>query len=416
MVEFVHPGEETAWNALLKNQIFQTVVDIFQSLHTDLTAFGAMKGRNFLVTENTMPDIYRLYQTAAKKLAVEELPPLYVQMDYAIKIQTVGTDGDCAIMINSACLEECSEDQLLALFGQELTHIRYDHLRILNMDGMLDAILTKIPWVGSAASQTLKTLLMQWKEYAYYTADRGAAIAAGGKLAVFQNLSMAMGKKLTPCEIESLLSEYGNTEHLSAEQGAAAKVVLQLMINSIALPFGLWRIQELSAWDVDTQQIQEYWTILEPRNNQSLFAKKTVETVDYAAKSLYAGAVKTVEAVKTGTEELGTYIEDNKPVWENNIAQAKEKTADAIRTGKEELGSYIERNKPVWENNLAQAKMKTTEAVQTGKQEVASYLKEKAPEWKDQMSAAKNTTTNTIRAGVKGVSSALKGIRERKKK
>lgn len=415
MVEFVHPGEEAAWNALLKNQAFQTVVDVFQSIHTDLTAFGAMKGRNFLVTENTMPDIYRLYRIAAERLAVTEIPPLYVQMDYAIKAQTLGTDGDCAILINSACLEECSKEQLLALFGQELAHIRYDHIRILNLDAMLDTILTKIPWVGAAASQTLKTLLLQWKEYAYYTADRGAAIAAGEKKAVFQNLSLAMGKKLNVAEIKSVLSE-NPKEHLSAEQSAAAKVVLQMMINSITLPFGIWRIRELAYWDVGMQQIQELGRSLQPRKKKTTVAQKTVDTADLVAKGLYTGTVRTVEAVKTGAEEAGTYLQENRPVWENNIAQAKEKTTKAIRTGKEEFGSYIERNKPVWENNLTQTREKAAEAVQAGKQDVTNYLKEKAPEWKEQMSSAKSAASDTLRTGVKRLSSKVQTLHKQRKK
>ena len=192
MTDFVHPGEQSALNKLTENKIFQYVADVFQSVYTDLTSYAAMKGRNFLVTETTMPDLYGLYQTAAARLGIGTPPPLYIQLEYALKIQTVGTDGDCAVMINWACLEECSREQLLALFGQELAHVRCRHLRILNMDSILDAILAKLPMVGTMAAQTLKTLLLQWKEYAYYTADRGAAIAAGGKLPVYRNLTQAM--------------------------------------------------------------------------------------------------------------------------------------------------------------------------------------------------------------------------------
>ena len=382
MIDFVHPGEQSAWIKLSENKIFQYVIDVFQTIYMDLTAFAAMKGRNFLITENTMPDVYRLYYLAGKRLGISELPPLYLQMEYTIKIQTLGTDGDCAILINSACLEECSDEQLLALFGQELTHICCGHLRILNIDTMLDTILAKLPMVGPMAAQTLKTLLLQWKEYSYYTADRGAAIAAGEKTPVFQNLSMAMGRMLDKNDIKSLLDICKEKEQLSLEQSAAAKVVLQMMINSIALPFGMWRIRELEEWDAEILQFQQQADILVFQENKASAAKKTVDTMDWTVRGLYHGAIKTAEAVQTGKQELSSYIKTNKPVWENNISQAKEKTVEAVRVGK---------------------------------QEVTSYLKEKTPEWKDNLSNAQDTVSESLHTGVKDLSSKFQEFRNKHK-
>lgn len=411
-MEFVHPGEETAWNSLLNNKIFQTVVDVFQSIYTDLTSFGAMKGRNFLVTESTMPEVYELYQLAAERLGIGQKPPLYIQMEYGIKIQTLGTDGDCAVLLNSACLEECSREQLLALFGQELTHVRYRHLRILNMDAMLDSLLTKIPAVGPVASQTLKTLLLQWKEYAYYTADRGAAIAAGEKLPVFQNLSMAMGRKLEADGVASLLGAQEDHGQISASQSIAAKAVMQMMISGIAAPFGIWRIRELDKWTEDLAQVRDS---LAPQQTYTSAAQKTVNTLDAAAVGIYHGAVKTAEAVKQGKENLDTYVEENKPIWEENIAQAKEKTAEAIKKGKEDLSAYVEENKPIWEENIVQAKEKTTEAIKKGKEDLSAYVEENMPIWEENLAQAKEAAAGAMQAGMHKAMGLMNKFKSRKK-
>jgi len=411
MMEFVHPGEQTAWNALLGNKVFQTMVGVFQSIYSDLTAFGALKGRNFLVTPYTLPDVYMLYQQAGERLGLGELPPLYLQMEYDIKIQTLGTDGDCAVMLNSSCLEECSDAQLLALFGQELTHVRCQHLRILNIDAMVDTLLTKVPVVGATAAQTLKTLLLQWKEYAYYTADRGAAIAAGDKLPVFQNLTMAMGKKLDEQGIAAVLAGHENHQMVSAGQNTTAKVVMQMMINSIAVPFGVWRLRELDSWNVDLQEVANS---LERLESYTTFAQKTVDAVDLATKGIYTGAVKTAETVKQGTVELAGYIEENKPIWEENINEAVDKTVEAIQKGKAELENYVEEKKPIWEKNIITAKNKAAEALQKSKENLSSYVEENQPAWEQNMAQAKEKAGEAVTAGAEKMLSFVKKIKTRK--
>lgn len=411
MTEFVHPGEQTAWNALLGNAAFQGAVKVFQSLHTDLTAFGALKGRNFLVTHQTMPELYRLYQQAGERLALGQLPPLYLQMEYGIQISTLGTDADCAIILNSACLEECSDAQLLAMFGQELTHVRCQHLWLLNMNAMVDTILPRIPMVGSAAAQALKTLLLQWKEYAYYTADRGAAVAAGDKLPVYQNLTMAMGRKLDAAGVASVLADYDDQQMIPAGQDATAKVVLQMMISRIAVPFGIWRLWELKKWDADLEAVSGS---LERVENYSTFAQKTVQTVDLIAKGLYVGAVKTAGAVKQGAAELGSYIEENKPIWEENLNTAKDKTMDTIKKGKADLETYVEENKPIWKSNLAAAKARTAEAIKQGKQNLDAYVEENQPAWEENMAQAREKAGEAVSVGAEKVLGFMKKLKNKK--
>lgn len=246
--DFKHPKEQAAWKTLTENPVFQFVVDGFQSLYTDLTDYANMKGRNFLVTRETSPQLHRLYQTAARRLGVVQEVPLYVQFDYALQIETVGTDGDCAIVLTSACLEECSEAQLLALFGRELAHIRYRHIRMLNIHKLFDKVLQLVPVVGGAASQLFQTLLLQWRQYASYTADRGAAIAAQSTDGALEALSAAMGMRLDSTGAAAVLEQRAEADQPAAEMSLAGKAILQMMISKIPVPFGVWRMQELKRW------------------------------------------------------------------------------------------------------------------------------------------------------------------------
>ena len=410
-MEFVHPGEQTAWNALLGNKAFQAVVGVFQSMHTDLTAFGALKGRNFLVTQHTLPHVYKLYQQAGERLGMGQLPPLYLQMEYGIQIQTLGTDGDCAIMMNSACLEECSDAQLLALFGQELTHVRCQHLWLMNMNAMVDTILPRVPVVGAPAAQALKTLLLQWKEYAYYTADRGAAIAAADKQPVYENLTMAMGRKLDAAGVASVLVGYDDQQLVPAAQNATAKVVMQMMLGGIAVPFGMWRIRELNRWDADLEQVANS---LEQMESYTTFAQKTMVVMDQIAKGFYAGAVKTAETVRQGAEELGSYIEENKPIWEENINTAKNQAVDTIKNVKADLENYVEENKPIWESNIQLAKIKAVDAFQRGKENLTAYVEENQPGWEAGVNQARQKAGEAVNAGAEKVLGFMKKIQNKK--
>lgn len=246
--DYRYPQEQTAWDLLTGNSIFQFVVDSFQGCYFDLTEFAALKGRSFLVTQKTAPQIYRLYRIAAERLDVEQDIPVYIQMEYPLQIETIGTDGDCAIVLSSACVEECSQSQLLALFGQELSHIRYRHIRMLNIHKMIDPLLRLIPFAGNAAAELFKTLLLQWRQYALYTADRGAAIAAQSADAVLQNLSAAMGMKLEGAGLCATLEQLEHENHQKDEMSAMGKAVLQIMIDQIAVPFGMLRMGELKKW------------------------------------------------------------------------------------------------------------------------------------------------------------------------
>lgn len=356
MIDFRHPGEQSAWNALTENPVFQYAVNVFQSVYTDLTAFAAMKSRNFLVTEDTLPRLYQLYRLAAARLGVTEPVPVYIETEYAIKIQTVGTDGDCAILISSACLEECSDEQLLALFGQELAHIRYQHLRVLNVNNMLDTILGLIPFVGTAASQTFQTLLLQWRQYAYYTADRGAAIAARSRDAVLENLSLAMGRKLNGAGVEAVLAQL-REEEAPADRSVAAKAVLQLMMNSITVPFGVWRMRELCNWQISHMELLQLSESQPGSDNTAVDAsKKTVEVLDTAAKGIYKGAVIAADAVRTGTGEVSAYLSENHPELVEGYQQVKLKAVGAMRTGFDGASAYVTEKRPEWEKGLAQAK------------------------------------------------------------
>lgn len=244
--DFRHEQEKMAWGRLEKTSAFRFVVDAYQEVSNDLRIFAAMKGRNFPVTRETAPQLYRLYRLAAERVGVTAPVPVYLQMEYGLQAQIVGTDGDCAILVDSACIEQFSDTQLLALFGHVLSHIRYGHVRMLNIDAMSDTLLRWIPLGGGVAAEGFKATLLQWRKFADYTADRGAAIAAGTADAVLRNLSQSLGRDLDSQGIQAAVRMLPDEKQL--ELGAIGTTVFQLMSNTIRVPYGVWRMKALKQW------------------------------------------------------------------------------------------------------------------------------------------------------------------------
>lgn len=247
--DFRHPREAQSLNEFLENKYFSVLLSNFQSIYSSVTDFAEIKDRNFLITEQTYPKLYALFKIAAKRLEVDCNVPLYAKFEYGYCAETVGTDGDCAILISHACIDRFTDKQLLALFGHELSYIKYGKVRYLSMDKMLDSLLAKIPFIGKAAVSTIRTTFVSWRQFSEYTADRAAAIAACGIGAAIDNLRCAMGGDIHSFGIDFHDDNICSPGIVPAgDMTIAGQFVFQSMVNQIQAPFGILRMNELQKW------------------------------------------------------------------------------------------------------------------------------------------------------------------------
>lgn len=244
--DFRYEQEQMAWGLLEQNKAVRFVVDSYLEVSNDLNSFAALKGRNLLVTEASEPRVHRLYCLAAERIGVTKRVPVYLEMEYNLQARTVGTDDSCAIVISSACVELLSDAQLLAMLGHELAHIHYGHIRMLHIHEMTDTLLNLIPMAGKAAAEGFKATLLNWRKCADFTADRGAAIAAGSADAAMQNLCQSMGRSMDSLGIRETLNQLPAEKELKF--GTVGTAVFQVMTGSIRVPYGVWRMKELKKW------------------------------------------------------------------------------------------------------------------------------------------------------------------------
>ena len=276
--DFSHPLEAERLAALQANKTFNWVLDFFGDFYAKLGDLAQIPDRYFPVTPKTFPHLYKTYKSACEKLEIKEEPTLFCQMDYTRNARTFGTDNACVIVIDSSCLEDFSDRQILALLGRELGHIKKNHITYLNAFGMIDDLIRSIPIGSALLEKTLvnaaKGLFLEWLLAAEYTADRAAAIVAEGIQPVMQNHLMISGiENIADCQNYKNYTQVSFAENLS-NFNRAAQVVLMGTLKTFPIPFVITRMQELEKWSV-SEECQQNFPKVYADNFQTAKAKNT---------------------------------------------------------------------------------------------------------------------------------------------
>ena len=254
LANLIHESEKARFEKLKDNRVLKFVLTVLGSTHANLTAFAEIPDRAFAVTPETFPRLYELYREVHKKLELKKDYHLFCKMDYGRNAKTFGTDDDCIIVIDSACLEDFSDNQIRALLGRELAHIKFRHINYLTAFGLIDSILNLVPVpkilsgvINTAAVSVTKGLLLDWLLAAEFSADRAGAFVAGDILPVIQNNLMICGLETAPSRedyefyTQTDLPQNNNFE-------LAAKLIMTETLRDFPMPFVIPRIRELAKW------------------------------------------------------------------------------------------------------------------------------------------------------------------------
>lgn len=152
---------------------------------------GKLLGQCFKISKKIRPDIYGLAEVAAKRLDMDEIPDIFVKQDPFINAYAIGFIGKKSIVINSGTIDGLNNDELTAIFGHELSHIKCGHTSWLVVTNSAEGI--KIPII----SQCMGLLFLKWSRIAEFTCDRGALIGSNNLEASLSALcKVAMGSNI----------------------------------------------------------------------------------------------------------------------------------------------------------------------------------------------------------------------------
>ena len=292
---FLHPLEIERLEALKSSRLFNIILNFFGSHYANLTTISQISDRYFPVTPKTFPRLYDLYETACKKLEIQNEYALFCTMDYARNAKTVGTDDNCVIVIDSSCLADFSDRQIVALLGRELGHIKMKHVSYLNAFDMIDDLIQSIPFAskifGSAVVRGFEGLFLEWLLAAEYTADRAAAIAADGIQPVMQNHLMTSGiENADQCRDYNLYTQISFSQNLN-KLGRAAQIIFMSTLKTFPIPFVIPRMQELEKWSTSEECRRDFPKIFndKPDTESDDSSKTILNTAETTSKILIKG-------------------------------------------------------------------------------------------------------------------------------
>jgi Zn-dependent protease with chaperone function len=148
------------------------------------------------LSEKQLPEVYFQAVHAARILAMEYMPDVYVSGELMWDCRTYGSDKDSFIIMGSALATNFRGPELMFLFAREMGHCRTGHalwktvIRFLIgeqrsrsgvMGGGLVSALGKVLSPTALISETIEVPLMAWARQAEITADRAGMLALGNE-------------------------------------------------------------------------------------------------------------------------------------------------------------------------------------------------------------------------------------------
>jgi Zn-dependent protease with chaperone function/RNA polymerase subunit RPABC4/transcription elongation factor Spt4 len=198
--------------------------------------------------------IYDKFKKAAAILDVPKLPEIYVSNQYIINAYAFGIDN-YQIVLFSGLIDALNEDELLAVIGHELGHVKCDHMLYKTMAYILRffgiEFLNRLLPGGTATLASIPLLLaiLHWERMAELSCDRAGLLVVQDREVVASALSKLAGgsQRILPeinlDEVLKQAEEYEETGGDFLEQ--LFKVNLLLLQTH---PFPVVRAKEIMTW------------------------------------------------------------------------------------------------------------------------------------------------------------------------
>lgn len=246
--EFRHPLDKSLTSfvkglplsGLAEEAIRSTLSLVEQGARLDLLSSSVK------VSTDQMPDLYKSMANAAELLDMEIVPDLYVQSSSQANAFTLALQGrdnkPPIVVVTSALLDRCTDDEIEAIIGHELGHLKCSHSLYLTLGGLASAPLRGLPLLGSQAEQ----LLQEWRLAAEYSCDRAALlvaqdsnVVAGAMLKLFAGTSKATNT-------QAFIDQSKEYEQLLKDANPMVRASIRMQQRTHPLP--VKRVAELEKW------------------------------------------------------------------------------------------------------------------------------------------------------------------------
>lgn len=211
-----------------------------------------------------LPTLHRLFERAASRLGVAELPELYLFEGQSINAYTSGVDRPY-VAVSSALCDACDDDEVTCVLAHELAHWQSKHVLYKTAARLLSVaageLLRTTLGLGNLLIVPLQLALLKWDRCSELTADRGMLLAARDPqlaLRVLMKLVGFSGRLREELSLEAFMAQ-AQKARAAPEEGVLDRFYTLLQTASRTHPFPLWRAAELYSWACEG----EYLSVLQ---------------------------------------------------------------------------------------------------------------------------------------------------------
>lgn len=267
LTHFQHPSDLAAQNSLVQcaaclSPQAQTIIANYEAY-----LYARHISSSLLVSEDQLPELHALLMEACHILDVRP-PLLFVENDSVINAWASGSKVTF-VALTSGLVEKFAQDEILAVVGHELRHIKAQHMYYRALAENARQILATVAagaealanggfWltaivgaVGSTAvsntAARLANSLFEWSRAAEFTADR-ASLLTTQDLDVTINVMAKLASGLNRQFNQQAFMR--QAEYFRTFGAASGDYYRQMVINQDTHPLVVLRAEELRNWAV----------------------------------------------------------------------------------------------------------------------------------------------------------------------
>ncbi len=251
---FQHPLDVQATANLQKVPLLAPLIKMVSSSVFEKQMYLMSISSTIRLGPNQAPSIYQKFEQAAAILDLPELPDLYVSSQYVINAIAFGVEK-YQIILYAGLIDFLTEEELLAVIGHELGHVKCQHMLYKTMAYILRYLGTEVLYnllpagTGLLATLPLQLAILEWERKAELSCDRAGLLVVQDPAVMASALAKLAGgsKKILPelnlDEVMRQAQEYNDTGEGLIEQLFKVNMMLQQ-----THPFPIVRAKEITDW------------------------------------------------------------------------------------------------------------------------------------------------------------------------
>ena len=209
-----HPADRGALTALRELRGFDDLVKAFFGMWNERGFRLQFLAGSIRADHRQYPRVYQRFTEAAATLDVAELPELYVTQAPIINGQAIGLNKPF-IVVTTGAVDRLDDDELRAMLGHELGHVRSGHAVYHTIMLILTRWTLTLAWlpIGAIALRAIIVAMLEWWRKAELSADR-AGLLAGQDPAASTRLLMKLagGGDLSQIDTAAFLEQAAEYE------------------------------------------------------------------------------------------------------------------------------------------------------------------------------------------------------------